>query len=264
VIDELVHEAPTEIQRAVVPAVLGGGDVWAAAPTGSGKTAAFVLPLLERFARSAFASPRRVRVLVLAPTRELAAQIGDAFSAYARHLEPAPKIVTVFGGVSANAQRIALRGAADIVVATPGRLLDLVETNALSLAHVSTLVLDEADRMLDGAFADELREVLALVPSERQTVLASATFARGVEALARATLRDPVRIDLARSPVAPPEIHERAIEVDAPRRTQLLRQLGGARASTRTPQPFRESSANSSLPWTPACSLRYTCLGFRV
>ncbi|MBN8613508.1 MAG: DEAD/DEAH box helicase [Deltaproteobacteria bacterium] len=225
VIGELEHDAPTDIQRAMVPAVLAGGDVWAAAPTGSGKTAAFVLPLLERFARSPFASPRRVRVLVLAPTRELAAQIGEVFTTYARHLEPAPKIVTVFGGVSANAQRVALRGAADIVVATPGRLLDLVETNALSLSQVSTLVLDEADRMLDGAFADELRDVLALVPRQRQTVLASATFARGVEALARATLHEPTRIDLARSPAAPPEIHERAIEVDAPRRTQLLRHL---------------------------------------
>ncbi len=222
---ELGHEAPTDIQRAMVPAVRAGGDVWAAAQTGSGKTAAFVLPLLERFAQAPAAQPRRVRVLVLAPTRELAAQIGEAFTTYARHLQPAPKIVTVFGGVSVNAQMIALRDAADVIVATPGRLIDLVEKNALTLAHVSTLVLDEADRMLDQAFAEELQELLALLPRRRQTVLTSATFARGVEAIARATLHDPQRIDLAREPLAPPEIHERAIEVDAPRRTQLLRQL---------------------------------------
>jgi superfamily II DNA/RNA helicase len=166
-----------------------------------------------------------VSVLVVAPTRELAAQIGEAFLAYGTFLSPPPKSVTVFGGVSINPQMMELRGGADIVVATPGRLLDLVDKNALSLSHVSTLVLDEADRMLDRGFADELNHVLSLLPHDRRTVLVSATFAPGVEAIARTVMRDPVRIDLARAPAEPPEILERAIEVDAPRRTQLLRHL---------------------------------------
>lgn len=222
---ELGHDAPTDIQGAMVPAVLGGGDVWAAAQTGSGKTGAFVLPLLEALVRAPLARSRRVSVLVVAPTRELAAQIGEAFLAYGRHVSPPVKAVTVFGGVSINPQMMELRGGAEVVVATPGRLLDLVDSHAVSLAHVATLVLDEADRMLDRGFADELSRLLALLPRDRQTVLVSATFAPGVEAIARAVLRNPVRIDLARAPVGPPEIHERAIEVDAPRRTQLLRHL---------------------------------------
>ncbi len=222
---DLGHEAPTDIQRAMVPVVLAGGDVWAAAQTGSGKTGAFVLPLLELLSRAPVERSHRVSVLVLAPTRELAAQIGDVFAAYGRHLSQPWKSVTVFGGVSINPQMMELRGGADVVVATPGRLLDLVAKNAVSLAHVSTLVLDEADRMLDRGFADELGQVLALLPRARQTVLVSATFAPGVEAIARTVLHDPTRIDLARAPAEPPEIHERAIEVDAPRRTQLLRHL---------------------------------------
>src|SRR6185369_16346217 len=175
-IDELGHEAPTAVQAAMIPAVLAGGDVWASAETGSGKTAAFVLPLLERLSQVTRRAPRPVRALVLAPTRELATQIEQAFVAYGQGFAERLKICLVIGGVSENTQMMALRGGADVVVATPGRLLDLVAKNAVSLGSVETLVLDEADRLLSMGFADELERTLELLPKTRQTLLLSATF----------------------------------------------------------------------------------------
>lgn len=216
------YVAPTPIQSAVIPGVLNGRDVWACAHTGSGKTAAFALPLLQRHSEAALESPRRIRSLILVPTRELAAQIGASFESYARYLPDAVKVVTVFGGVSINPQMMTLRGGADIVVATPGRLLDLVEHNALTLRSVATLVLDEADRLLDLGFADELEQVLSLVPACRQNLLFSATFPPEVNALAESLLRDPLRVEVPSTPATVPDINQRAIHVDAPRRTQLL------------------------------------------
>ena len=163
-LDQAGYAAPTPIQERAIPAILRGQDLLARAQTGSGKTAAFALPLLQQFALASSAPPRRVRSLVLVPTRELAAQVGDTFVQLGRHLSPRIKVAAVFGGVSINPQMIDLRWGADIVVATPGRLLDLVDNNALSLAHVNTLVLDEADRLLDLGFEDELRRILALLP----------------------------------------------------------------------------------------------------
>jgi superfamily II DNA/RNA helicase len=128
------YEAPTPVQTATIPAVLRGADVWASAQTGSGKTAAFALPILELLHTRRPSGPRRVHTLVLAPTRELVAQIGESFRAYAQHLPVPTKVLAVFGGVSINPQMMALRGGADVVVATPGRLLDLIEHNALSLS----------------------------------------------------------------------------------------------------------------------------------
>ena len=221
------YETPTSIQSQAIPAVLRGGDVWASAETGSGKTAAFVLPILQRLSEGPRVRPRPVRALILVPTRELAAQIGESIRAYGYRL-PAPlKTQIVFGGVSINPQMMALRGGADIVVATPGRLLDLVAHNALKLSNVGTLVLDEADRLFHLGFADELARVLALLPARRQNLLFSATFPPAVFEFARALLRDPLRIEVA--PTLPPSgvaaIFQRAIEVDKPRRTQLLRHL---------------------------------------
>ncbi|MEO6856537.1 MAG: DEAD/DEAH box helicase, partial [Rhodoferax sp.] len=149
--------APTAIQTSAIPAIVRGADVWAAAPTGSGKTAAFALPLLQRLLDAPRPDgKRRPRVLVLVPTRELAAQVAEVFRGLAQHLPQPLKIAVIFGGVSINPQMMGLRGGADIVVATPGRLLDLVDHNALQLSHVAALVLDEADRLLDLGFADEL------------------------------------------------------------------------------------------------------------
>ncbi len=161
---DLGFQAPTPIQTDAIPAVLRGADVLGSAQTGSGKTGAFALPLLELLQRSPSPRPRRTRALVLVPTRELAAQVGEVLRSLAQHLPQPLKIAVVFGGVSVNPQMLALRGGADVVVATPGRLLDLVDHNALQLGHVDLLVLDEADRLLDLGFANELARVLALLP----------------------------------------------------------------------------------------------------
>jgi ATP-dependent RNA helicase RhlE len=215
----------TPIQTAAIPVVLRGGDVWASAQTGSGKTAAFALPILQRLSAGVRPRGRLVRALVLVPTRELAAQIGESFRRYARFLAEPLKTLVVYGGVSINTQMMALGGGADILIATPGRLLDLIDHNAVSLSAVSTLVLDEADRLLDLGFTAELGRIIALLPAKRQSLLFSATFPPTVEALARDLLHDPVRIDVAVVESSKPDIQQRVIEVDAPRRTQLLRHL---------------------------------------
>ncbi len=219
------YTTPTPVQVDAIPAVLRGGDVWASAQTGSGKTAAFALPILQRLAAGRRERGRFVRALVLAPTRELAAQIGESFRLYGRWLPEPIKILVVYGGVSINPQMMALGGGADVIVATPGRLLDLIDHNAVSLGAVSTLVLDEADRLFDLGFSAELNRILALLPARRQNLLFSATFPPEVEALATGLLRDPVRIEVAAATTTTPDILQRAIEVAPPRRTQLLRHL---------------------------------------
>ena len=219
------YAAPTPIQAAAIPAILRSQDVRACAQTGSGKTAAFVLPMLQRLMSQVPSGDRHVRGLVLVPTRELGAQVGESFRAFSRYLPQPIKVLTVFGGVSINPQMMALRGGADIVVATPGRLLDLVEHNAVRLSAVSTLVLDEADRLLDEGFADELTRVLARLPDRRQNLLFSATFPPAVQSLAELLLRDPVRIDVEATAETTPDIQQRSIAVDPERRTQLLHHL---------------------------------------
>ena len=216
---------PTAIQAAAIPAILQGRDVRGSAQTGSGKTAAFSLPLLQRLTEPREQGPRRIRALVLVPTRELAAQVGGTMHELAQHLPERLKIVTAFGGVSINPQMMSLRGGADIVVATPGRLLDLVEHNALRLDAVAMLVLDEADRLFDLGFAEELGRILELLPKRRQNLFFSATFPPAIQALADRTLHDPAIVDVQGEPDTAPDIVQRVIEVDASRRTQLLRHL---------------------------------------
>ncbi len=221
--------APTPIQAAAIPPILRGADVQGEARTGSGKTAAFVLPLLQRLGADRVrdgAGRRPARALVLAPTRELAAQVGETVRLLAQGLPVPPVVAVVFGGVSVNPQMMALRGGADIVVATPGRLLDLVDQNALRLSDVAVLVLDEADRLLDLGFADELARIVALLPERRQTLLFSATFPAQVQALADGLLQSPERIAVEDdAAVDAPAIRQRAIAVDPARRTALLRHL---------------------------------------
>ena len=224
-ITEAKYTIPTPVQVAAIAPVLRGQDVQACAQTGSGKTAAFALPMLQRLLSRAGASNRSVGGLVLVPTRELAMQVGEAFRSLGRYLPQPVKVLTVFGGVSINPQMMALRGGADIVVATPGRLLDLADHNAIRLSDVSTLVLDEADRLLDEGFADELTRVLALLPDRRQNLLFSATFPPAVRSLAELLLRNPVRVDVATAAETLPDIQQRSIAVDPQRRTQLLRHL---------------------------------------
>ena len=216
---------PTPVQSEAIPVVLRGADLLASAQTGSGKTGAFGLPLLQRLQEGRGHTPRRVRALVLVPTRELAAQVGDVLRGLSTKLPQKLKIAVLFGGVSINPQMMGLRGGADVVVATPGRLLDLLGQNALKLSSVEMLVLDEADRLLDLGFADELQRVLVLLPPHRQNLFFSATFPADVQALAAALLRDPARVDVAATPASEPGILQRVIAVDADKRTLLLRQL---------------------------------------
>jgi len=216
---------PTPVQTAAIPVVLAGGDVLVTSETGSGKTTAYVLPLLERWLAAPRETPRCVFALILVPTRELAAQVREVVQQCSAHLPDRIKVVSAVGGVSINPQMMALRGGADIIVATPGRLLDLVGHNAVRLSGVKSLVLDEADRMLGAGFAEELAGILTLLPKRRQTLLFSATFPPSVESLASELLQEPTRIEIESEPRESPMITQRAIRVDTAKRAPLLRHL---------------------------------------
>lgn len=226
--DALGYQTPTPVQVEAIPAALRGEDLWASAKTGSGKTAAFVLPLLQAFSVRQRPTSRPVPTygLVLVPTRELAMQTAGAIARLGAHLPLPPKTCVVVGGLSINPQMQALLGGADLVVATPGRLLDLLDNNALSLSQVCTLVLDEADRLLSLGFADELARVMSVLPARCQKLLFSATFPPAVRALAEAFLHEPtcINIDAGAMPDTS-AIVQRVIDVDADRRTMLLRHL---------------------------------------
>jgi len=222
----LGYQQPTPVQQASIAAALAGRDLRVRAQTGSGKTLAFALPLLQYL----LDNPRSqglARALVLVPTRELATQVGQLLQALAQPLPQRLRVSVLFGGVSVNVQMLRLRGGTDVVVATPGRLLDLLARNALSLGQVQCLVLDEADRLLDLGFSDEMAQVLARLPKTRQQCLFSATFSPAVQTLADTLLRDPVHVEVANADVQPVEIIQRAIAVDAERRLALLRHLIG-------------------------------------
>jgi ATP-dependent RNA helicase RhlE len=226
------YVTPTPIQREAIPAVLAGRDVLGCAQTGTGKTAAFALPILQRLASQAPARGRRpIRALVLSPTRELATQIGDAFAGFGRGL--GVTTTTVYGGVGLAPQRAALARGVDVLVATPGRLLDLMQQRCVDLAQLHVLVLDEADRMLDAGFRDAVRRVVAAGPRERQTLLFSATMPPEIDALARRLLRDPVRIAVA--PVATPaeRVEQHVLHVERGEKRRVLRRLLDDPAVTR-------------------------------
>jgi len=219
------YAQPTAIQSAAIPAVLAGHDVLGSAHTGSGKTAAFALPLLMQLESVEREAPRRTHALVVVPTRELAVQVGESIRALSRQLADPVKVAIAFGGVSINPQMMALRGGAEVVVATPGRLLDLVDHNALMLAGVAVLVLDEADRLLDAGFSYEVARMLALLPPRRQNLLFSATFPPAVQALADDLLCEPISIEVPFDASAQPAVVQHAVEVDAASRTPLLRHM---------------------------------------
>ena len=261
------HLRPTPIQAAAIPAALAGRDLIGAAVTGSGKTLAYVLPLLQSLLRLLHTepeTPRPARALVLVPSRELALQVTDTFLAYTQALALRVKVVTLVGGVSVNPQLMALRGGADVVVATPGRLLDLVARrrargpeqaySGLRLDRLETLVLDEADRLLEDGFADELGRVLGLLPQRRQQWLFSATFGPEVMALAQDLLHDPVEIDVVpaaaderpvRSPPRQATVHPTAPETsNAPTQAQTVATASSlASNSSRTTRPTAEATA---------------------
>ncbi|MEJ8324074.1 ATP-dependent RNA helicase RhlE [Kosakonia sacchari] len=218
---------PTPIQQQAIPAVLQGRDLMASAQTGTGKTAGFTLPLLQRLIQNEpHAKGRRpIRALILTPTRELAAQVGENVQEYSKYLNI--RSLVVFGGVSINPQMMKLRGGVDILVATPGRLLDLEHQNALKLDSVEILVLDEADRMLDMGFIHDIRRVLAKLPPKRQNLLFSATFSDEIKQLAEKLLRNPLEIEVARRNTASEQVTQHVHFVDKKRKRELLSQMIG-------------------------------------
>ena len=188
------YDTPSPIQAKAIPAVLEGRDVMAAAQTGTGKTAGFTLPLLHRLSKGHPAKANQVRALVLTPTRELAAQVAESVEAYGKHLNL--RSTVVFGGVKINPQMMRLRKGVDILIATPGRLLDLHQQNAMSFHQLEVLILDEADRMLDMGFIHDIRRILKALPSKRQNLMFSATFSEDIRDLAKTIVNNPVEISV--------------------------------------------------------------------
>ena len=216
------YTQPTPIQQQAIPLVLQGRDLLAAAQTGTGKTAAFTLPILQRLSDTAPAP--RPRVLVLVPTRELAAQVGESIRTYGRHL-PGFKTAIIFGGVGLNPQIDQFRRGVDIIVATPGRLLDHLQQRTVNLSAIEVLVLDEADRMLDMGFIRDIRKVLAVVPKKRQNLLFSATFNAEIRELASSLLTDPVSVEVAPRNAPIELVAQRVHPVDKARKTALIAHL---------------------------------------
>jgi len=232
---EAGYRKPTPVQAATIPHVLAGRDVIANAQTGTGKTAAFALPMLERLSGNAPRRPKRpgsIRALTLCPTRELAQQILDSFRSYGHHTRL--KYGVVFGGVNQNPQARALRDGVDILVATPGRLLDLLNQGLVSLDAVEILVLDEADRMFDMGFLPDLRRILARLPQVRQTLLFSATMPPAIRELANKILHNPVPVQVSRLSSPTPTVDHWVHHVEKPAKPALLLKLLNHSPRTRT------------------------------
>jgi len=227
-VSEKGYSHPTPIQRQAIPPILEGRDIMGGAQTGTGKTAGFTLPLLQRLMSSGKpANGRRaVRALVLTPTRELAAQVSESVDTYGKHLPL--KSTVVFGGVNINPQKQKLFRGVDILVATPGRLLDHVSQNTVDLSNVDILVLDEADRMLDMGFIRDIRKVLALLPGQKQTLFFSATFSNDIKRLADDLLKSPALIEVARRNTAAESVTQVVHPVDKSRKRELLSYLIGS------------------------------------
>ncbi len=214
------YEIPTPIQAQAIPVVLAGHDLMACAQTGTGKTAGFTLPILNRLAAGKSTGPRKIRVLILTPTRELAAQVEDSVRTYGAHLPF--KSLVIFGGVGINPQIAALKKGVDILVATPGRLLDHAQQRTVDLSGIDVLVLDEADRMLDMGFIHDIRKVLALLPKKRQNLLFSATFSDEIRTLAGSFLVNPEYVESERRNTAPELVTQYVYKVDRERKRDLL------------------------------------------
>jgi len=222
-LDGLGYHTPTAVQEQAIPAVLLGRDVMAAAQTGTGKTAGFALPILQRLSKGGTVGANAARALILVPTRELAEQVHASVRAYAAGLPL--RTLVAYGGVSINPQMMALRKGVDVLVATPGRLLDLQRQNAVHFKEVRTLVLDEADRMLDLGFARELDGILGSLPKKRQTLLFSATFSDQIRALANRMLVDPVRIEASPRNTTVAAVRQWIVTVDKKRKAELFLHL---------------------------------------
>ena len=217
------YTTPSPIQQEAIPAILAKRDVMAAAQTGTGKTAGFTLPLLQRLAGGRKPKSNSIRALVLTPTRELAAQVADSVATYGKYLPL--RSAVVFGGVKINPQMIKLRPGVDVLVATPGRLMDLHSQNAVKFSEVEILVLDEADRMLDMGFIRDVKKILALLPKQRQNLLFSATFSPEIRALAEGLLHDPVQVEVSPRNATAKSVEQYIYEVDKSRKPALLSHL---------------------------------------
>ncbi|VVS91157.1 DEAD/DEAH box helicase [Desulfoluna spongiiphila] len=222
-IDDEGYSAPFPIQAEAIPAILSGRDVMAAAQTGTGKTASYTLPLLQRLATGPGVRANHIRGLVLTPTRELAVQVAVDIAKYGRHLSLTSGVV--YGGVKINPQMMKLRRGADVLVATPGRLLDLFSKNAVKFSQVEALVIDEADRMLDMGFAKDIQKIIALLPKGRQTLLFSATFSDEIRLLGDALLSTPVQIEVSPRNAPAESVKQWAYEVDKGKKRALLSHL---------------------------------------
>jgi len=225
----LDYAAPTPIQRQAIPILLQGHDLLATAQTGTGKTASFALPIIQQLAKTTTSGqahkrrPKRFRALVLTPTRELALQVQRNFEQYSQYLEI--KTSAIVGGVDYDPQKNALIDGLDILIATPGRLLDLAQQRALHFDELQTLVIDEADRMLDMGFIDEINKILEKLPEQRQSCLFSATLSKGVRLLAKTTIQNPKEITIAPSQQNAPAISQWVIATDKHNKSALLSQL---------------------------------------
>jgi len=217
------YDTPSPIQEQAIPAVLAGKDVMAAAQTGTGKTAGFTLPLLARLEKGERAKANQVRALILTPTRELAAQVQASVQKYGQNM-PLRSMV-VYGGVKINPQMQNLRRGVDILVATPGRLLDLYQQNAVRFQQLEVLVLDEADRMLDMGFIHDIKKILKALPPKRQNLLFSATFSNDIRALAKGLVNNPVEVSVTPRNTTVEKIEQSLYEVDKTKKTALLGEL---------------------------------------
>ena len=222
-IEEKGYRQPSPIQAVAIPAVLSGRDLMAAAQTGTGKTAGFTLPILELLHAKGVAHPHRIRALVLTPTRELAAQVAESIATYGAHLPF--KSTVVFGGVKPNPQIAALRRGIDILVATPGRLLDLCQQGEVKFSDLEVLVLDEADRMLDMGFIHDIRRILKLLPQQRQNLMFSATFANEIRGLAKTIMNNPLEVSVSAPNTTAEKVKQWVYPVDKIRKSALLREL---------------------------------------
>lgn len=222
-LEEQGYTDPTPIQAQAIPLIIEGKDVMAAAQTGTGKTAGFTLPILERLSTGNRPQANQVRTLILTPTRELAAQVSDSVATYGKHLPL--RSTVVFGGVKINPQMMKLRRGVDVLVATPGRLLDLYNQNAVKFNQLEILVLDEADRMLDMGFIHDIRKILALLPKDRQNLLFSATFSDSIRTLAKGLVNNPVEISVTPRNTTVKSVEQWIHPVDKKRKSALLIQL---------------------------------------
>jgi len=220
------YDKPSPIQQQAIPSVLQGKDVMAAAQTGTGKTAGFTLPILQLLSSGTLAKPNQVRTLVLTPTRELAIQVAESVATYGKNLPL--RSAVVYGGVKINPQMMKLRKGVDILVATPGRLLDLYSQNAVKFDYLEILVLDEADRMLDMGFIRDIKKIIALLPNKRQNLMFSATFSNDIRALAKGLVNNPVEISVSPRNTTVESVKQLVIPVDKNRKTALLSFLIGS------------------------------------